>query len=335
MARYATAWRSFEPVKWVVGSNSTGGLQVMIAQVGVKANASYQRTSILFRCVSLMVVVAVLMTLVAVRGAQTSEALDISPVIATLIDAHNRVRQEHGLPPLQPQPQLMAAAREHARYMAESETTAHRGRGGSMPAQRVQQQGYTYITVAENVASGQSTSEKVLDAWMHSPPHRHNILGDFAEIGAARVIGGDQRPYWCVVFGTPMPNLDPQQATQTLVMLLNQKRAEADLAPLQAVSQLSMVAETQARDMAAHDALQPQTGSQLGEQLAQVGYPYQQVSQAVASGSPTPEAVVAYLMESAPYRDRVLGAYTDVGVGYATADSGTPYWNIIFAVPRG
>jgi uncharacterized protein YkwD len=258
------------------------------------------------------------------------------PSIATLIEAHNRVREHHELPPLQPHPQLMAAARVHARYMAEREITAHRGRGGSMPAQRVKRQGYAYITVAENVASGQSTPEEVLKSWMQSPPHRQNILGDFAEIGAARVIGDDQRPYWCVVFATPMPDLDPQQAAATLVTLLNQKRQEANLSPLQVEPQLATVAATQAREMAAHDALQPRkgNGAHLSERLAQAGYPYEQVSQAAASGSPTPTAVVQYLMDSAPYRERVLGTYSDVGVGYATAANGTPYWSLIFGVPR-
>ena len=56
---------------------------------------------------------------------------------------------------------------------------------------------------------------------MDSPPHRKNILGDFSEIGVARVDGKDGKPYWCAEFGKPMPEpqpggsgLKPDQADQ-------------------------------------------------------------------------------------------------------------------------
>jgi uncharacterized protein YkwD len=309
---------------------------VVTAPKHVETEKIRQSASRRFQIASLLVMGAVLTVLAAAPVSHAQETIDMSPGIATLIDAHNRVREQHELGPLQPHPQLMAAARTHARYMAEREKTAHRGRGGSMPAQRVKRQGYVYVTVAENVASGQSSPEEVLASWMHSPPHRQNILGDFAEIGAARVVGDDQRPYWCVVFATPMPDLEPQQASATLVTLLNQKRQEANLAPLQVAPQLATVAAAQARDMAAHNTLQPRqgNGADLSERLAQSGYPYAHVSQAAASGSPTPAAVVQYLMDSAPYRERVLGTYSDVGAGYATAANGTPYWSLIFGVPR-
>jgi uncharacterized protein YkwD len=230
----------------------------------------------------------------------------------------------------------MAAAQVQARYIAEREKTAHRGRGGSTLAQRVEDQGYAYLKMAENVASGQATPEEVLASWMDSPSHRQNILDDFAEIGAARVIGDDQRPYWCVVFGTPMPDFDPQQAATTLVTLLNQKRIEADLATLQVAPKLVNVATARARAMATHNTLQPQAGgdADLPEQLEQEGYPHQQVSQAVASGAPTPTDVMQTLMASESYKDQALGSFTDIGVGYATAADGTPYWSLIFGLPR-
>ena len=309
---------------------------IMAGQINAETPRGQRWAAAWRQIVVVMAMCAALPVLAAAQASRTTEPPDMSSVVATLVEAHNRVRAQHDLSPLQPQAKLMAAAQVQARYMAEREKTTHRGRGGSTLAQRVENQGYTYLKIAENVASGQATPEEALASWMDSPSHRQNILDDFAEIGAARVIGDDQRPYWCVVFGTPMPDFDPQQASATLVTMLNQERMEADFAPLQVAPKLANVAAARARAMATHNTLQPQAGggTDLPEQLAQEGYPYQQVSHAVASGVPTPADVIQTLMASESYTDQVLGSFTDIGVGYATATDGTPYWSLIFGLPR-
>src|SRR5688572_6659692 len=115
----------------------------------------------------------------------------IQPVLATLVQLHNQERDRAGLPPLTMDTRLMQAAQIQAQYMAEHTRTTHAGPNGTTPAQRVKQQGYHYVQVAENVAGGAETPEAVLQGWMHSPPHRQNILGPFTDIGAARAIGAD------------------------------------------------------------------------------------------------------------------------------------------------
>lgn len=139
------------------------------------------------------------------QPSQAVTALEVSPVMTTLIDLHNQQRAAAGLPLLTIEPSLMQAAQMHALYMAEHQKTTHQGPHGTTPAQRLKQQGYNALQIAENVASGQETPEAVMQGWMHSPPHRHNILGHFSEIGAARATGVDGKLYWCVVFGLPMP----------------------------------------------------------------------------------------------------------------------------------
>jgi hypothetical protein len=51
----------------------------------------------------------------------------------------------------------------------------------------IDNEGYEYITVAENLASGDfADAEALVDAWMNSPGHRANILNhDVTEIGIA------------------------------------------------------------------------------------------------------------------------------------------------------
>jgi uncharacterized protein YkwD len=42
-----------------------------------------------------------------------------------------------------------------------------------------------------------------MKAWMDSPGHKKNVLGEFSEIGAACAVGEDGATYWCVTFGLP------------------------------------------------------------------------------------------------------------------------------------
>jgi uncharacterized protein YkwD len=230
----------------------------------------------------------------------------------------------------------MQAAQIQAQYMAEHAKTTHQGPDGTTPAQRVIQQGYDYVEVAENVAGGPETPAAVLQGWMHSPPHRQNILGPFSDIGAARATGANGYSYWCVVFGAPLPMLDPHQATATVIRLLNQQRSAARLPPLQEASTLTEAAQAQAQAIAAHTTLQGQQDAEnLLQQLRQAGYPYRKLSLGTISGVPTPQAVVQDFMAQPTHKNQLLGDFTQVGVGYATAADGTPYWSILFAVPRG
>ncbi|GGB54038.1 CAP domain-containing protein [Deinococcus soli (ex Cha et al. 2016)] len=76
---------------------------------------------------------------------------------------------------------------------------------GSTPMRRVQAAGMNPTSVAENIAAGQQTPQEVVDAWLRSPGHCRNIMGDFTLVGLSYV----QRPgtkftrYWTQVFARP------------------------------------------------------------------------------------------------------------------------------------
>lgn len=70
--------------------------------------------------------------------------------------------------------------------------------------------GYEWIRVAENIAAGSPTPERVMDAWMDSDDHREHILNcALEEIGVGyRYLPNDSGStnyyhYWTQVFGTP------------------------------------------------------------------------------------------------------------------------------------
>ncbi|MGB9723659.1 MAG: CAP domain-containing protein [Chloroflexia bacterium] len=89
----------------------------------------------------------------------------------------NGARWERGIPPLKAEPMLARAARAHALSMAQEDYFGHRGKDNSTPWERIEAAGYqTWQVLAENIAAGYDTPEKVLAAWLESPPHRSNLL---------------------------------------------------------------------------------------------------------------------------------------------------------------
>src|SRR5688572_11680171 len=108
---------------------------------------------------------------------------------------------------------LAAAARDFARYMAETGRFAHDA-NGSQPWERAQRHGYAYCMVSENIgyqfrsrgfASEAVLAQAFLEGWKASAGHRKNLRDrEPVEIGVAIV--GDERTkrYYAVqVFGRP------------------------------------------------------------------------------------------------------------------------------------
>ena len=52
----------------------------------------------------------------------------------------------------------------------------------------------------EDIAEGQPDATSVVAAWMESPPHRANILGDFDRIGVGSARDSAGTVYWCADF---------------------------------------------------------------------------------------------------------------------------------------
>lgn len=109
-------------------------------------------------------------------------------------------------PPLQPSGVLDVAALAQSAGMALVGYFDHVSTlDGSTPMRRVQAAGLEPTATAENIAGGQNTPAEVVDAWLRSPGHCHNIMGDFTLIGVSYVNrpGGKYGHYWTQVFARP------------------------------------------------------------------------------------------------------------------------------------
>lgn len=148
-----------------------------------------------------------------------SLALGAAPVAAagpaeTVLSVVNSARVKAGCQPLQLNARLTAAARSHARAMAEQNFFGHAGKDGSRFSSRITQQGYSYRAAAENIAAGHRTAAQAVQGWLNSAGHRRNMLDcRMTETGIAVVYQADDRPirgnpaplrcYWVQVFAAP------------------------------------------------------------------------------------------------------------------------------------
>jgi uncharacterized protein YkwD len=152
--------------------------------------------------------------LLALALAVTAPAPVAADPAQSVLASINAVRAKAGCGPLKLNKALVAAAKTHARNMAEQDFFGHTGKDGRGFASRIRSQGYKYGLAAENIAAGQPTVERAVQAWLKSPGHRRNILNcKFRDTGIAMVYQPDDRPlrgqsrglryYWVQLFGTP------------------------------------------------------------------------------------------------------------------------------------
>ncbi len=104
----------------------------------------------------------------------------------------NNQRTRHGLHRLRPNNELHDAARNHTGYMRRHSCFEHQCAGeasisGRLYAVHYLKNGLRTWRYGENIAYGVrrwASPKALVKAWMHSPPHRENILNpDFRDLG--------------------------------------------------------------------------------------------------------------------------------------------------------
>ena len=116
-------------------------------------------------------------------------------------------KEQYGAaPPLEWNAQLAGAAVAHSRDMAKRNYFAHRGRDGTLVADRAVRAGYDWARIGENIAAGQGSAGQAVASWLASPTHCANLMQpDYTQMGAAYVTdpASDIGIYWTQVLGKP------------------------------------------------------------------------------------------------------------------------------------
>jgi uncharacterized protein YkwD len=136
----------------------------------------------------------------------TAGLRDPGRVRAEILAAVDAERKKGGVPPLRPNSRLDQAAQRHAQDMLARHYFAHESPEGHTVRERARDAGYDWRAIGENIAEGQLSVQEVMDTWMHSPPHRRNILDrDFRELGVGLALGRSGNGWqveWVQTFGT-------------------------------------------------------------------------------------------------------------------------------------
>ena len=143
--------------------------------------------------------------LMLVKPALADDHVSIGPVLGTI----NKFRAANGLSTLIFQKNLNIVADLHARDIATRRVLSHFSVKGLAVGQRVENAGYKWRLIAENIAAGMADGVEAVATWIKNPNHRRNMLIDgvvHAGIGYARPLfkkNGGFKHYWVLVIGAP------------------------------------------------------------------------------------------------------------------------------------
>ena len=110
----------------------------------------------------------------------------------------NDLRKGRGLPALARSRACELAAMDQASRMALAGKMNHITGGESVLA-RFKRMGLP-LPASENIAMHQSTPERAFQAWVNSPGHLKNMVGNYSHIGVARAVSPNSgnTPFWAM-----------------------------------------------------------------------------------------------------------------------------------------
>ena len=119
--------------------------------------------------------------------------------IKQVVDLVNAERAKEGLSPLTIDTKVQDAAMLRAKKC--EQLFSHTSPDGSSFATALKEQNVSYKSAGENIAWGQTSPEKVMNAWMNSSGHRANIMNpNFTTIGVGYYENAKGTDYWCQLF---------------------------------------------------------------------------------------------------------------------------------------
>ncbi|HLH07414.1 MAG TPA: CAP domain-containing protein [Terriglobales bacterium] len=143
----------------------------------------------------------------------------------------NDSRLEKGLVPLKINPRLVEAARQHSLVMARRHQLTHQASGEPNVQQRLAATGLHFNRSGENVGFN-DREDQIHWAFMHSPPHRANILTpEYNAVGIGIV--HQESEFWVTEdFATVVATLNTEQAEAQAAKAFAELRQQEHMMPL-------------------------------------------------------------------------------------------------------
>ena len=151
------------------------------------------------------------------RPTETTQALQ--PEAAQILALANQARVAAGVPPLQWDGSLAAAARKHCLRMAGEGPLSHRYPGELDLAERAGQAGALFSLIEENIAIGPTPSD-IHEQWMYSSGHRTNLLNPAVDRVGIAVVASRGVLYATADYSRGVQNLNPAEVEARVTALI-------------------------------------------------------------------------------------------------------------------
>jgi Cysteine-rich secretory protein family len=196
------------------------------------------------------------LVLVMVVASPVARAQEVDAAAARQIfELLNRERTSRGLQTLTWDDRLAQAAVEHSRLLARNQALSHQFAGELPLRERFAQYSIRLDSAGENVAYD-STIEGAHQGFMHSPPHRENILSPKYDAAGVGVVHSGNLYYVTQDFAHLVANFSTNSAEDRIAAAVQQMRTSGRQPPLQRVSM--PVLRKMACDMAKDDRVEPE-----------------------------------------------------------------------------
>ncbi|MCJ0895972.1 CAP domain-containing protein [Rhodococcus sp. ARC_M13] len=117
-------------------------------------------------------------------------AISTAAITPNILEALvNTERTKAGKQPLVTDSALRASSCAKADHILSQDYWAHTSPDGVTPWTFIEKAGYRYTTAGENLAKSYPDEASLVAAWMNSPSHRENVLGDFNDQGICQKTG--------------------------------------------------------------------------------------------------------------------------------------------------
>jgi hypothetical protein len=159
------------------------------------------------------------------EATQPVRPLHRHPTLFGMLVRNNNIRRRVGLRPHRMNPALVAAAQDHANYMARTGQFSHYTNGG--PQGRAYKYGFGG-GVLENIATGGGLDNAFV-MWQNSGAHYSSIVSGTTDAGFGYAVGPNGASYYVGIYGTGSPGAGETEE-QIAQALKDEKEAAAKLA---------------------------------------------------------------------------------------------------------
>jgi len=146
------------------------------------------------------------------------------PVLFGMLVRNNNIRRRVGLFPHRMNPALVAAAQDHANYMARTGQFSHYTNGS--PQSRANRFGFGG-GVRENIATGGGV-DTAFGMWQGSGAHYASIVSSTTDAGFGYAVGPNGATYFVGIYGTGSPGAG--ETEDQIAAILKEEEAAADKA---------------------------------------------------------------------------------------------------------